>query len=132
MNVSTIEKGSIGENAAAGFLVSRGYKIIERNFRSHYGEIDIIAFQGDMLAFVEVKMRHQGSLTRPCEAVTKLKQSRILKTAHIFLTVRGSAYEKYFKRFDVIEVISDIKTNKAISINHIENAYTQGGAYAPF
>ena len=70
--------GNWGEDAAVRYLKTRGYEILDRNYRSSWGEIDIIARQRDVLAFVEVKTRHSLKFGRPAAAVTG-KQIRLRK-----------------------------------------------------
>ena len=105
--------GAKGENRAANYLKANGYMIIERNFRTPFCEVDIIARKGDILAFIEVKTRLSESFGRPCEAVTPAKQRLYLRAAEYYFSARPI---DEIVRFDVIEVFSD-------EINHIENAF---------
>jgi len=72
--------GDIGEHIAEEILVVRGYTIVSKNFRSKFGEIDIIAKEGGELVFVEVKTRWSKKFGKPEEAVTKRKLDRIKRT----------------------------------------------------
>ena len=74
------EVGNLGENYTCAYLVKRGWRIVSRNFQKRTGEIDIIAENGDIIAFVEVKARVWNSLVRGTEAVTRSKQVKIIKT----------------------------------------------------
>ena len=74
----------IGEELAANFLKKRGYKIIERNFRKGYGEIDIIAVKNEILIFVEVKTRTSSNFGTPFEAITTWKLKSLVKTAQFY------------------------------------------------
>jgi putative endonuclease len=117
-----ISTGRLGEQAAADFLCSKGYAVIEKNYHSRYGEIDIIARDSDYIVFVEVKTRPLNSLLLPREAVDAKKQSRLIKTALIYLSSHdiGSLQP----RFDVIEVIISSKKEFHVEkINQIENAF---------
>ena len=76
------QKGNIAEDKACEYLVKQGYRVIERNFYSRYGEIDIIAIKSNILYFVEVK---SGEAFDPSENITKSKLERIEKTLYIFL-----------------------------------------------
>ena len=105
--------GRAGENAAAKFLKARGYTIVERNFRTPFCEVDIIARKGDVLAFVEVKTRLNENFGRPCEAVTPAKQRLYLRAADYYFAFKPIDLTV---RFDVIEILSG-------DINHIENAF---------
>lgn len=76
------EKGNIAENKARDYLVQNGYRIVETNFYSRYGEIDIIAFKNNTIHFVEVK---SGENFEPIYNVTPKKLSNIIATAEVFL-----------------------------------------------
>jgi len=93
--------GSVYETKAADFLKQKGYKVIQRNFRTGAGEIDIIAQDKDFVAFVEVKARHLDPMISGLEAVTFKKRARIKKAA---LAYTQTLPETNF-RFDVLEVI---------------------------
>ena len=94
-------RGQKGEEAVAGWLLARGYAILERNYRSRQGEIDIIAQNGAYLIFVEVKTRSEGAIAAPGEWVDLKKQRKIMKTALQYLAGQGAALQP---RFDVAEV----------------------------
>lgn len=76
--------GNLGETLASEFLIKKGYKIIQRNFHSRYGEVDIIAISNGNLVFVEVKTRTNKNFGTPIEAVTKSKIEKIMATANYF------------------------------------------------
>ena len=111
--------GSGGERAAADFLSGRGYHILERNFRCRGGEIDLIALDGSVLVFVEVKVRRTLSRGAPIEAVTALKQARVRRAAQEYLTFCGRVFQRI--RFDVISVM---KTAKNTDITHLKAAFS--------
>lgn len=115
----TAESGRAGEQIAAGFLRGLGYRILAENFRVRYGEIDLIAKQGDMLVFVEVKTRRSDRFASPGESVTARKQARLRDAASLWLSEHGGESPS---RFDVIEVILGL-SDKAPRIHHIENAF---------
>jgi putative endonuclease len=92
--------GKVGEDLAVMYLKRMGYRIVERNFRTPFGEIDIIAKDGDTLVFVEVKRRI--SPLDPLEAITPLKIRQITKVAHLYLKARGKKEPEC--RFDVVAV----------------------------
>ena len=106
--------GAQGEADAKAFLVQKGAKILEANYRRPTGEIDIIARQGRTLLFVEVKRRSSLRYGRPSEAVDRQKQAHILRTAQLYLQEKGVVDTPV--RFDVIEVLPG-------QIRHIENAF---------
>ena len=98
-------RGRLGEDLAGRFLVARGYRILERRFRTRAGEIDIIARDGDTLVFVEVKTRHSLGCGTPAESVDRRKRARISRTALAYLARLGRADIPC--RFDVVEVFLD-------------------------
>jgi len=110
--------GKTGEIQAAKFLKQNGYKILERNYRKTYGEIDIIAKHGENIAFVEVKTRKSDSYGTPSEFVTLSKQKKIIKTAYTYIQEHDLDAEF---TFDIIEVYLEGKKTKGI--NHIKNAF---------
>lgn len=95
--------GSRYESVAADYLVEQGYRILERNFYSRQGEIDLVARDGRYLVFVEVKYRSGTANGSPAEAVGPLKQRRIRGTARYYLYSRGLP-EDTPCRFDVVAV----------------------------
>jgi putative endonuclease len=109
--------GSDAEQVAKEFLISNKYLILETNFRTKVGEIDIIAYEKkvDCLVFVEVKYRARDTFGLPQEAVTKVKQNKIVKTAFVYLKSINKKYNNY--RFDVLAISEDNK------IEHIKNAF---------
>lgn len=114
--------GKYGEDAAADFLVKKKYKILERNFKNRYGEIDIIAKNKSDLVFIEVKTRLSKKYGEPYEAVNYYKQQRITNAAKAYL-----CNKKLFDanvRFDIVEVYGGISDGRfeLDKINHIENA----------
>ena len=99
-NLRTI--GAEGEDAAARFLQKQGYSIIERNFATKYGEIDLIARERNVLVFVEVKLRRSPEFGRPEEAVTRAKSLQIGRAALDYLTKKRLSGVPC--RFDVVAV----------------------------
>ncbi len=112
--------GIYGELVAARYLRRHGYKILETNFHSRYGEIDLIAQKRETIIFVEVKTRDATSVTRPMEAVNLSKQNKIRSTALFYLTRFETEVNA---RFDVVEVLAVTTGRKKVLINHIENAF---------
>lgn len=95
--------GRLGECLAARFLRKAGYKILRRNCRSHFGEIDIVARDGDEVVFVEVKARTSAEWGAPEESVTPAKQRKICRTALAFAG-RHKLRDRPL-RFDVVAVL---------------------------
>ena len=112
------DSGNKGEAAAAKFLKAKGYKILAKNFRKTYGEIDIIAQKGENIAFVEVKTRKSDAFGTPAEFVTVKKQKRIIKAAYTYVQEKDLDAEF---TFDIVEVYLDGRKIK--EINHIKNAF---------
>lgn len=109
--------GKWGEQKATEFLMEKGYRILERNWKSFKGEIDIIAMENDTLVFVEVKTRQRNFLVAPECAVDKRKANAIRATA--------SGYIKYNRlnfrsRFDIVTVVGT--EEGGYEINHIPDA----------
>lgn len=113
--------GALGEELAAQFLISRGYRVLERNFRCKGGEVDIVARdqQDKSLVFVEVKTRRGLSYGVPQLAVTPFKQRQISKAALSWLS-RNHLHDSN-ARFDVIAIL--LHTDATHSIEHIRNAF---------
>ena len=118
--MNTKEVGDSGVNRAAEYLNNKGYSIIERNFRTKTGEIDIIAFKNDIIVFVEVKTLPNGTIDMIQRELNHQKQKRILKTSKCFL-LKHRQYSNSYKRFDVIV----IDMPGFDSVYHIENAFTE-------
>jgi putative endonuclease len=113
--------GDAAEAAAARFLETRGYRIRSRNFRCRYGELDIVAEQGDTVCFVEVRMRSSAVWGDPAHTVSFAKQRRVVKAALHYLF----AYDLREKmmRFDVVSVVGH---GEQASVEHIPDAFDAG------
>ena len=115
------ELGAWGEERAAKYLRSKGYTILERNFRCRAGEIDIIALRGGVIAFVEVKLRRDSEFAEAREFVTPAKQRRVILTAEYWLVSHRTELQP---RFDVIEVYApDGAATKKPEIRHWESVF---------
>ncbi len=110
--------GKESESVAVKLLKKRGYKIVEQNYRTKLGEIDIIAREKDTLVFVEVKSRKSASYGNPKYAVTPKKMRKISMVALYFLKMTNQSTSK--ARFDVVSISHD-KKNPEIEI--IKNAF---------
>ena len=114
------ELGIMGEQKAAEYLVNKGYRIRERNYRCQSGEIDIVAEDSEYIVFVEVKSRVETSeKINPLISVTKTKQYRLRKLGEIFLNHRK--IKGYQPRFDVIGIT--FSNEDQFELEHIENAF---------
>jgi len=101
-----VNKRRLGEDAerlAEAFLERSGYKILHRNYRCHYGEIDLIAEERGILVFVEVKARRSKTYGLPYEAVTERKIRKLIQVALHYLQRHG-LYGKVPVRFDVVSL----------------------------
>jgi putative endonuclease len=116
--------GVDGETLAAAYLESLGYRLLERNFTSRFGEIDIVAVSPDgrYLCFTEVKTRKsEKNIASGLESISAEKQRKIVKTAEYFLVKNRRLVESegLQPRFDCIEVNVDEK----VDFKFIENAF---------
>ena len=110
--------GKLGEDLVCSHLKKNGYKILERNYRLPYGEIDIIAAKKNHTAFVEVKTRNSEAFGTPAEAVGARKQKSIILAAQQYIAQYAKMDENY--TFDVAEVTFK---NGIPVIHYIENAF---------
>src|SRR5579863_4831950 len=110
--------GRRGERAAEKYLKRNGYRIVARNFRAAGAEIDLVAMDGEMLVFVEVKTRRSRDAGAPEEAVDERKQKQIRRAAEMFAT-RYRA-EDVTMRFDIVAVDA---SGKRLEIEHLRNAF---------
>ena len=111
--------GEKGEKIAEKFLKKNGFKIIEKNYKNKYGEIDIIAMDGDYLVFIEVKTKSCADFSEPETWVDFKKQNQLIKLANFYLSEKDITDVNC--RFDVIGITLG-KDNKE-KIVHIENAF---------
>jgi len=103
----------LGEDKACEYLKKLGFKILERNYRKTYGEIDIIALDKDVLSFIEVKTRTSDLFGSPLEAITPWKLKSLIKTAQYYKMTHPKLPEAL--RIDAVSVI--LNSNK---VEHIE------------
>lgn len=116
--------GAEGEELAAQHLRRRGFAIVDRNYRTRWGELDIVAFDGRVLAFCEVKTRRaRGRFGSAVEAVSAAKQAQVRRMGASWLRDRGR--ERPFAavvRFDAIGVTVDAD-GRLLSLDHLEGAF---------
>lgn len=113
-----MDTGKRGEELAEKYLSKLGYEILERNYRSRFGELDLVARHQNVIIFVEVKTRTTIRQGLPCEAVNKEKQHRIRRMARYYLMTTGQSEEAC--RMDVIEIILQ---GKGTLIRQITDAF---------
>jgi putative endonuclease len=106
--------GARGEDHAARFLRAQGYRILDRNVQLGKYEIDIIAQEGDTVAFVEVKTRAETGSVRPEENVNHEKQRRIIAGARKYISEADDA--EMFYRFDIVAVVLPEKGQPEITL----------------
>ena len=121
MTKSRQELGRWGEALAADNHIGKGYSIIDQNFRSLYGEIDLIARHRNSLVFVEVKTRSNDACGLPEASVTASKRKHLIASGQAYLQKYPTPNFEW--RIDVI-TIRKLKTNSAPEIIHFENAIT--------
>lgn len=116
------QTGTERESLSCAYLEQRGMTIVERNFRTRYGEIDLIGLHEGYLVFAEVKYRAGLSCGFPEEAVTKAKQRTICKVAEWYLLTHEQILEQAPRgiRYDVIAILGE-------QVNWIQNAFDHVG-----
>ncbi len=112
--ISNKIKGDFGEKQAQNYVKKLGYQILETNYKTKFGEVDIIAKDKEIIVFIEVKSRNSLKYGRPSEAVTLYKQNKIRQVAQFYI-IKNNLISNYI-RFDVLEILDN-------EINHILNAF---------
>ena len=118
--LSTREKGNLGEDRAVNFLLSQKYEILNRNYRIRTGEIDIVALKDDTVVFVEVKSLPHGNLEILSHELNSTKQKKIIKTSKSYLQ-NHRQYSNRFIRYDVLA----IDVPGLDPVHHIVNAFSE-------
>lgn len=121
--MKTTEIGRRGEAAVCEWLRTHGYTVVQQNFCIRGGELDIIAENGEYLAFVEVKTRKPGSLSSGYDAVTEKKQARLIQTAAVWCAAHPTQLQP---RFDIACVVMQGK--RILSVDYLENAFDTTGS----
>jgi len=111
--------GQRGEGIAAAYLGEQGYEVLARNWRCPAGELDIVARDGETLAFVEVRTRRGDRYGTPEESITPAKQAKLVELAQTYLQENGLAGENW--RIDVVAVEMD-RRGRVTRLNLIRNA----------
>ena len=123
MKNNRAEIGVFGEEFTVKYLKKQGYKILERNFHSRFGEIDVIASNKNFIVFVEVKTRGENAIYSPREAVDFYKQQKCIKTAQTYIMQNNVELQP---RFDVSEIILENREDGKLKVKkhvYIENAF---------
>jgi len=113
--------GRAGEEAALAFLEQNGFRVLHTNWRTHPWEVDIVALDGEVLVFVEVKTRADLRHGLPEEAVTRRKEQLLFSSAEAYLERYGLVNEV---RFDIMAVLPD---GKSWQVRHIPGAFSAFG-----
>ncbi len=113
-----VTRGEMGESVAADWYLSRGCRLIASNYRSPYGEIDLILTDGSDLVFAEVKLRKDASYGTAAEFVTATKRQKLIRTAEFWLEEHPTGLQP---RFDVVEVYMDERGT--YQVNLLKNAF---------
>jgi putative endonuclease len=112
--------GKRGEELAAQHLAAQGYEIVACNWRCEVGELDLVASDGDCLAFVEVRTRRGRAMGSPEESITPAKQAKLVELAEAY--VQAHDWPGYW-RIDVVAVEMD-RRGHLLRVDHYENAVT--------
>lgn len=113
-----LEKGRLGEEIACRLLESKGYIILERNWRHGHLEVDIIAQEGGEVIFVEVKTRGYSSWSRAMQSVDRLKRQHLTTAANHYIRYHGLHYSV---RYDIVAI--DLAADGSYQIEHAERAF---------
>ena len=119
MGKESLDLGREGEDLAERYLRQLGYTIIERNFHSQHGEIDLIARIDETLIFVEVKNYSYRSFNPPCAAISRSKKQSLIHAARTYLYKRGIKGTNC--RFDVLTIYRN-QSNQC-KVEHFQNAF---------
>ena len=114
---ANMETGKKGEDIAAQYLQQNGYQILEKNWRYHRNEIDIVASINNVVVVAEVKTRHSKPLVAPELAVDRTKRKAIIRSANAYVNYKRMLQEV---RFDIITVII---SGENAEVNHIIDAF---------
>lgn len=123
MTAASQELGEEGERIAEAWLIQRGWRILDRRFRSGHRDLDLVAEREGVVAFVEVKARRGKSFGHPVEAVNWRKQRELARSAAVWVARFGS--DKQLFRFDVVGVLMD---GSGARVQHVENAFSLKGS----
>ncbi len=121
MTGSTTARGRVAERLAATFLEQEGYRIVRRNFRAPGGEIDVIAWDDDVLCFVEVRSREHTRHGHPLETIDARKIRRVVRAAHAYLDEVPAPWPEM--RFDAVGIV----LTDPPEIELVRDAFEAGG-----
>ena len=113
--------GELAETLTAEHLRRKGYRILTRNYRCRYGEVDIIALDNRTLVFIEVRAKSAAGFGTPQESVGYRKQARLREVARHYLATEQT--KGTLCRFDVVAIQFDPESRKVTEFEHIKNAF---------
>ncbi len=116
---STRQKGKMGEDIACRYLEEKGFTILDRNYKFEHAELDIVAYQGRFIIFVEVKTRSSKSFGEPEESIDEKKKEKLLHVAEAWMYERRMTGAP--ARFDVISIVYPATSKE--EIRHYEEAF---------
>jgi putative endonuclease len=115
--------GPLGEDIAAEHLTRQGFRVLDRNYRTRWGELDIVAYDGRTLAFCEVKSRSAGFRQgTPFEAVGLAKRTQVRKMGRVWLAAHPDRPYATTIRFDAIGLVFD-RAGRLLALEHREGAF---------
>ena len=112
------KKGRAGEDIACDYLIKKGFTLIEQNFRTKWGEVDLVMEDGETLVFIEVKFGYSGKRGRPIERITRAKKRNFVNTVKYYLLTKK--IENRPIRIDVVEIIQGAE---GLEFFHYPNAF---------
>lgn len=118
MSAAKQEFGELGEQIAERWLKRKGWRVVQRRFRSGHRDIDLVVEREGVVAFVEVKARRGHEFGDPVEAVNWAKQRELVRSASVWIDRHGRPSDSY--RFDVIGVLVE---GERIRVRHVPNAF---------
>ena len=119
MTAASQALGEEGERIAAAWLAQRGWRILDRRFRSGHRDLDLVAERSGVVAFVEVKTRRGKEFGHPVEAVNWRKQRELTRSAAVWIARHGVGEQLF--RFDVVGILMSAEGTR---VRHVENAFT--------
>ena len=112
------ETGRRAEGVAAAYLERRGWHVVDRNWRFHHKELDLVAERDGLVAFVEVKARAESGWGSALEAITARKRRDLAVAARGWIALRGGGYHSF--RFDAVVVV---RGPRGTRVEHVEDAW---------
>lgn len=121
MKQKNYETGKLGERLAEEYLAKKGFRIIERNFHTRFGELDLVTTKDKKLIFVEVKLKIGEDFGTPEEMITPTKLRQVTKTAESFLLMKPEI-RKFYSEYQVDAVCIVLDSDQAVKrLDHYEN-----------